>query len=337
MSRVVVTLLLLAYSPILHSFSVVPSLTDRLKAPTESCPVGRTEFRPKRRSLGDSAISLPATSSHHDENDVRVKDLLSDLPTPTLLLELSLAESALNKSTWSQPPSSLEDYLQNDSCNYDLLDGSLFVHTRVVDTSVRDQINRQIGSGKSLVIAQVDVPAQSIPGGAYLGIGLANHHVGGYYWARGMGMGASLAAHGIGFRESPTTPSNLADDDLEEEIQDKRFEGDKIDAQTMGELHWKKRGPGRNAQETTEESSNSNDGKRSEWADFITAGDTVQLVPYNTSRVLTESPFRRMIGVRRLGRPLGADPIVERIWERSTEPSLRGIDYPLEASKWIAQ
>mmetsp|Transcript_3378 Transcript_3378/g.5036 ORF Transcript_3378/g.5036 Transcript_3378/m.5036 type:complete len:275 (-) Transcript_3378:168-992(-) len=211
----------------------------------------------------------------------KVGDLLSDLPTPSLLLELSLADSAASCS--------LDEFLQNQS-SYDALDGALFVHTTITDTSVRDAITKEEGSGKSLVIGEIDVCPNDIIVPCYLGIGLANHHAGGYYWARGMGMGASLPAPGICVR-----PASVDND--------------------RGELYWKKREPGQNAKETTEESSNSNDGKRSEWADFVVCGDTVQLVP--TSSILSSCTlFAQLLGVRRIGRPLGADPIVETIWVR---------------------
>ena len=241
-----------------------------------------------------------------DEESVKVNDLLSDLPTPTLLIELSLAESALNHTSIS-----LDEYLSKvNNCAGDnapsILDGSIFVHTQITDTSVRDEINKDKGSGKSPVIGRVDVCSQEhIPGGAFLGIGLSNHHVGGYYWARGMGIGASLEAHGVAFRDVA-------------EAADSTLRG--------GELYWTKRdlesidndGSGVLRGATTENSSNSNDGKRSEWADFLVRGDTVQLIPYNTTKVLFESGFQRIIGVRRMGRPLGADPIVERVWKRSS-------------------
>jgi hypothetical protein len=342
-----VVFFVLATGTILHSFPVFPSMTVRLKTPTVSGPFGFTVVD-LRQSFGERTISFLARSLCQSENDVCVNDLLSDLPTPTLLIELSLAESAMNKSPRSQPPSSLDAYLQNGSSNFDLLDGTLFVHTRVTDTSLRDQISREMGSGKSLVIAQVDATPQFIPGGAYLGIGLANHHVGGYYWARGMGMGASLAAHGIGFGASSgigtATVSHLTNGKLQihHATQDERLDVTEVGDRTEGspgvggEIYWKKRDPGQNAKETTEESSNSNDGKRSEWADFLTIGDTVQLVPYNTSRVLTDSPFQRMIGVRRLGRPLGADPIVERIWERALVV-VEGADCHIKESRWVSR
>ena len=167
----------------------------------------------------------------------------------------------------------------------------------MTDTSERDEITEVEGSGKSSVICLVDTPPKIMPGGAYLGIGLANHHVGGYYWARGMGIGASLPAHGILFGVSSSSDNN------------------------DGQLFWKRRGPGLDAKETTEESSNSNDGKRSEWADFLAVGDTVQLVPNDASEVLRSSNFNVLLGVRRIGRPLGSDPVVERIWHRSEEPN----------------
>jgi hypothetical protein len=261
------------------------------------------------------------------EDTVRLRDLLSDLPTPTLLIELSLAENALNNTFIS-----LDNLLENrggisnerndqdgavssDANTMAVLDGSIFVHTRVTDTSARDRINQELGSGKSPVIGSVDATSQQhVPGGAFLGIGLSNHHVGGYYWARGMGIGASLEAHGVAFRDAALASSSSPD----------LPNGD-----GGGELYWEKRGddpasnPGvavaRGA--TTYESSNSNDGKRSEWADFLVRSDTVQLIPYNATRVLYESAFRRLVGVRRVGRPLGADPIVERLWERQVGES----------------
>jgi len=217
-------------------------------------------------------------------------DLLSNLPTPSLLIEMSLAEGTIDADS----SASLENILNDPNSNY-LLNGSVFVHTQIMDTSVRDAITQQQGSGKSHIICQVDVSPELIPGGAYLGIGLANHLVGGYYWARGLGIGASLPAHGVFL-----TSCN-----------------DESENEEYGELYWKKRGPGRNAKENTEESSNSNDGKRSEWADFVMVGDTVQLVPENTTEVLSYSRFSTLLGVRRIGRPLGADPIVEKKWVRS--------------------
>ena len=57
-------------------------------------------------------------------------------------------------------------------------------------------------------------------------------------------------------------------------------------------------------------------GKRSEWADFVAVKDTLQLIPESPVEVLTNaSLFETLLGVRRIGRPMGADPIVETIWK----------------------
>jgi hypothetical protein len=237
---------------------------------------GASGFVAKQRHQFD-CIRQSATTIESYPESIRPGTLLSDLPTPILLLELSLADGAV-------PEGATLDGILEDPTKFpqSTLDGALFVHTQVTSTTKRDSVTQQLGSGKSLDICEVDI--SDVFGGAYLGIGLANHHVGGYYWARGMGMGASLPAHGISFEQ--------------------------------GQLSWKKRGPG-DASLTTEENSNSNDGKRSEWADFLAVSDTVQLVPKSVDQALKSESFSSLLGVRRIGRPLGADPIVEKVWIRS--------------------
>jgi hypothetical protein len=270
-----------------------------------------------------------AAASATNEKSVKVGDLLGYLPTPSLLVELSLLEKCLAQ-TQTQPQQqqqeaekegdkqllhvvSLDDFFQapgkwTNSNRMETLaeSGAFFVHTTVQSTETRDAVVQQEGSGKSLSICTVDTPVAMVePGGAYLGLGLANHHVVGYYWARSMGIGASLPAHGIYFGPSSSDSSSGG-----------------------GELYWKKRGPGVDPSETTEEASNSNDGKRSEWADYLQVGDTVQLVPNDPLAALTKNRgttatasnnrncFPVLIGIRRTGRPLGADPIVEKMWTR---------------------
>ena len=247
-----------------------------------------------------------ATLRAHDTDkittcEVRVGELLSDLPTPCLIIELSLAERSLEDNGCAMALDNILADITTVDEPSSLFDGTLFVHTKVTSTDKRDENEEKFGSGSCNEICDVDISPQQIPGGAYLGIGLANHHVGGYYWARGMGIGASLPAHGIVFGKQGSQPSSKEKND------------------STGELFWKKRGPGQDANETTEESSNSNDGKRSEWADFVSVGDTVQLVPESPVEVLTNSGFGCLVGMRRIGRPLGADPIVEKVWTRSDD------------------
>lgn len=250
-------------------------------------------------------VSFRLHASSVDQQQAKVGDLLGQLPTPSLLLELSLMEKFLQEN---DADCTVEEFLTNpkeifvdqinESSSRGLTDvGPLYVHTSVTSTEKRDAVTSTEGSGKSLSVCNVDTSIGSVaPGGAYLGLGLANHHVGGYYWARSMGIGASLPAHGIYFGPADDNPLH-------------------------GELYWKKRGPG-DVTETTEESSNSNDGKRSEWADFLAVGDTVQLVLNDPLSILanaepSEEQFNVLVGIRRAGRPLGADPIVEKIWTRT--------------------
>ena len=64
--------------------------------------------------------------------------------------------------------------------------------------------------------------------------------------------------------------------------------------------------------------SNSNDGKRSEWCNFLRIGDTVQLVPANGQETLLQfskqfgkqSIEQRLFGISSKNRPLGSEPTV---------------------------
>jgi hypothetical protein len=116
--------------------------------------------------------------------------------------------------------------------------------------------------------------------GAQLVLGLNNHHVGSYYWARSAGSGASMEAPGILFDTS-------------------NGKG--------GILRWENpRGP---------IECNSNDGKRSEWASFLRKGDTVQLLPFNVNEaVLSAVKSDSIFGVSSEGRPLGSEPQVICQW-----------------------
>jgi hypothetical protein len=280
----------------IHCISSVQSFTPTVR----TCDI-------QRRHAGQWATRASSVDSKKEAKEAKVGDLLSYLPTPSFLVELSLMEKFLVDKGLE---CSVEEFLKDPTSvagkfeGEDFADcGAFFIHTSVTSTAKRDAVVEQQGSGKSLSVCDVDTPFDSVhPAGAYLGLGLANHHVGGYYWARSMGIGASLPAHGIFFGPSDNHPLH-------------------------GELYWRKRGPGDPA-ETTEESSNSNDGKRSEWADFLRIGETVQLVPMDPLSILVGNQtcasgnrFDMLLGLRRAGRPLGADPIVESTWKRSNDNS----------------
>jgi hypothetical protein len=78
-----------------------------------------------------------------------------------------------------------------------------------------------------------------------------------------------------------------------------------------GMLIWDKNGP---------QECNSNDGKRSEWVNFLQVGDTIQLIPSSAEHSLAQfvkyydnkgqSECIRVYGISTDGRPLGSDPLV---------------------------
>ena len=137
-------------------------------------------------------------------------------------------------------------------------------------------------------LAKLDLPPSFCGSdGARLVLGLANHHVGSYYWARSAGAGSSMDAIGVKFTDDGT-------------------------GSDKGILCWEDEG-GFIA-------SNSNDGKRSEWCNFLRPGDTVQLVPTGVSADGEEAlmtfleRFGHVYGVSAEGRPMGSEPKVVYRW-----------------------
>lgn len=68
---------------------------------------------------------------------------------------------------------------------------------------------------------------------------------------------------------------------------------------------------------------NSNDGKRSEWVNFLRKGDTVQLVPINGQVAMMQFHKRfgrnergRIFGITAKGRPMGSEPHVICEWRK---------------------
>lgn len=125
---------------------------------------------------------------------------------------------------------------------------------------------------------------------AQLVLGLNNHHVGSYYWARSAGSGASMEAPGIIFK-----PTCSTDD--------------------RGILRWEAAGGPLEC--------NSNDGKRSEWVNFLRVGDNVQLIPMKSNeQAIMAFLYKfgeshdesRIFGITTQGRPLGSEPQVTCKW-----------------------
>jgi hypothetical protein len=64
---------------------------------------------------------------------------------------------------------------------------------------------------------------------------------------------------------------------------------------------------------------NSNDGKRSEWCEYLRKDDQLQIVPGSISSVLCV--YDVLVGVRRVGKGVrpGAEPVVDAAWKRSSD------------------
>jgi hypothetical protein len=152
-----------------------------------------------------------------------------------------------------------------------------FVHTTVQQgIHTRQQPATDMDSDSSAqdtvtILARLDAPHNMC---AHLVLGLNNHHVGSYYWARSAGAGAAMEAPGILY-----TPD--------------------------GCLTWQdiQGGP---------QACNSNDGKRSEWVGFLRPGDTVQLIldPPTTLEEVVHKLSPHIFGVSAAQRPLGSEPYV---------------------------
>ena len=205
--------------------------------------------------------------------------MLCDVPTPALVVDCTTARRQRGISI-----------LENISPFSPALQGLLFVHTSV--TSGRDISFGAVGAttrgstgyfmkGTREVVGDIVLASLDAPhcgGSAYVGLGLNNHFTGGYYWGRSSGPGAALPAPGVGVVFAESGLLQLV---------------------------------------RTEDDENSNDGKRSEWCDFLQRGDQLQLVV--KPEELATAGFDMLVGVCRDGDgnvPRGAEPRVEALWTR---------------------
>lgn len=169
-----------------------------------------------------------------------------------------------------------------------------FLHTSV--TRAREEATSQ-DSPINTFLAEIDLDPSlcgdckdELGQSAKLVLGLNNHHVGSYYWARSAGAGASMEAPGVLFGCS-------ASDD------------------GKGTLRW--------IDEGGPVVCNSNDGKRSEWVNFLRKCDTVQLVPVNGQKAMMRISEKfdtecRLFGVSAEGRPMGSEPRAVCEWRHAS-------------------
>lgn len=245
-------------------------------------------------------------------NDTDPHRAVSSLPIPPILLpasnELLIAQSFVEKSTQSQEnlfPLTYPHTFNASLTPIDILGGSNdfgvssaydkcfgYIHCHVVKPSFTEtekdtvlaQLNvafpwneKSSSDGESTYIDQFNNSRIYVP--AHLVLGLNNHHVISYYWARSIGSGAAMEVPGIVVEQRPSGNA---------------------------QLRWASKGG------FTE--CNSNDGKRSEWVNFLKDGDQVQLRPKNVEAAIQQ--FREDIyGISMAGRPLGSEPIVVCRWK----------------------
>lgn len=222
--------------------------------------------------------------------------LLNDLPTPSFVLDMDSLQRRVNARSGSIlssiPPlllparSLLLVPSNHDGCPHDFAlnkdpvdiftsdskDAICYLHTSVLvprkETTLA-KLDLEPSQYSSLI-------ATSLPL-AKLVLGLNNHHVGSYYWARSAGSGASMDAPGV-----------MCTND--------------------GILCWESNGGPIEC--------NSNDGKRSEWVNFLRPGDNVQLLPLDAEDALFHfvNKHGRVFGVSSKGRPMGSEPQVVCEW-----------------------
>lgn len=142
-----------------------------------------------------------------------------------------------------------------------------YIHSRVVRSRQEKR-----DDDPATFLAEIDASDSC---DAHLVLGLNNHHVVSYYWARSAGAGAAMETPGILFDN--------------------------------GILRWESN--------TGFEDCNSNDGKRSEWVNFLRPGDNVQLRPHDPEAALATYSTSGIYGISAAGRPLGSEPVVVCDWK----------------------
>lgn len=209
---------------------------------------------------------------------LRLGLFLCDVPTPALILDHSTA------TKWSGLTEAALDAALNMEPSS--LGDVVYTHTAVV--SGRDQSAGAVGlttvqgvcyDSNQVVLANLDCSEDDVGGlQSFVGLGLNNHLTGGYYWGRASGPGAAMPAPGV------------------------KLAGSSDGAGRLSLLRV----------------DNSNDGKRSEWCEFLQRGDQLQVVPASTEALLTAGPFDVLVGVQRVGEgiPPGAEPRVSAVWQR---------------------
>jgi hypothetical protein len=247
---------------------------------------------------------------------------LSDIPSPSFLIDVDVLGKKCGETHDSHTVPKISLCLPNHDCHFIARDiegqGTTIDETEhavplfkrfnvggkapigLMHSSVirgrEDVTSKDYDLPQETFLAEIDLPpslCSSIPDigsnkeepVAELVLGVNNHHVGNYYWARSAGSGAFMEAPGIQFG----CTSKLGID--------------------KGILRWGEEGGFLDC--------NSNDGKRSEWVNFLRVGDNVQLLPLKEEDALisfAETFPDRIFGFSAKGRPLGSEPVIVCKW-----------------------
>lgn len=270
-------------------------------------PHDRTSCMMKRLTLSTLATIHVSTSL----------TLLRDLPTPSFIIDTQALRRQVGPPITDVEPSDVfapsircpkNDLLLRPSmtcdgkekedlivdCEFKFVEGQPaigYLHSSVI----RGRAEAIPGEDDPLstFLAEIDLDPTLCCGDAQLVLGLNNHHVGGYYWARSAGAGSSMDAIGVCFVNG--------------------------NSDNQGLLRW--------ISEDGPIACNSNDGKRSEWVNFLREGDNVQLLPADGQASLLQFSKQfgkqsagdsgtsiRIFGISSQGRPMGSEPEVVCEW-----------------------
>jgi hypothetical protein len=280
-------------------------------------------------AIVSATVAMVLITSHfHVANSLM---LLSDVPTPSFIIDLQalrrISEPQLNNKNGGEIPFIrcpknnllLQPFSRDKSdntkhnnfiinCHFPIIEGQPaigYLHSTVN----RGRDDAIPGEDDPTFLAEIDLDPSLCCNDAHLVLGLNNHHVGSYYWARSAGAGSSMEAPGVRYGGSVSNNNNN-------------------NAKSKGVLRW--------LDENGPTACNSNDGKRSEWVNFLRRQDTVQLLPNDGQDTLLEFYKRygqsssgdeeaegtsctRIFGISNEGRPMGSEPAVVCEWRCTLE------------------
>lgn len=266
------------------------SLLSDLKTSCLLLDVGFLESQSKNTNQPDDSFTVPLLEVEHA--DTRMTWV------PRLLKDSSASSSEYTLAR--------QDTLPPLSPSLLSLPGVCYIHSTVIHPTCEE------AETDPVFLCQIDIASSERPllinndkrcrlPDAHLVLGLNNHHVGSYYWARSAGAGSCMEAPGVQLCFEKTSGEGSTSSSC---ISSSWLQWQSMEGFT---------------------DCNSNDGKRSEWVAFLRPGDTIQLIPSQDDekgasstlewiRVAAGQSSWPIYGVSSRGRPLGSEPEVVCEW-----------------------